>query len=92
MYTQRLDMVKTTIVGQKYNLPVISPVDDKGVFTDEAGQFEGMFYDKANKEITDLLKENGALLHLEFITHSYPHDWRTKNQLFLERHHNGLHL
>ncbi|MGW7797650.1 isoleucine--tRNA ligase [Staphylococcus xylosus] len=66
------------IVGQKYNLPVISPVDDKGVFTDEAGQFEGMFYDKANKEITDLLKENGALLNLEFITHSYPHDWRTK--------------
>ncbi|MGW7941281.1 isoleucine--tRNA ligase [Staphylococcus xylosus] len=66
------------IVGQKYNLPVISPVDDKGVFTDEAGQFEGMFYDKANKEITDLLKKNGALLHLEFITHSYPHDWRTK--------------
>ncbi|MGW7943725.1 isoleucine--tRNA ligase [Staphylococcus xylosus] len=66
------------IVGQKYNLPVISPVDDKGVFTDEAVQFEGMFYDKANKEITDLLKENGALLHLEFITHSYPHDWRTK--------------
>ncbi|WP_426703827.1 isoleucine--tRNA ligase [Staphylococcus shinii] len=66
------------IVGQKYNLPVISPVDDKGVFTDEASQFEGMFYDKANKEITDLLKENGALLHLEFITHSYPHDWRTK--------------
>ncbi|WP_436965649.1 isoleucine--tRNA ligase [Staphylococcus shinii] len=66
------------IVGQKYNLPVISPVDDKGVFTDEAGQFEGMFYDKANKEITDLLKENGALLHLKFITHSYPHDWRTK--------------
>ena len=66
------------VVGQKYNLPVISPVDDKGVFTEEAGQFEGMFYDKANKEITDLLKENGSLLKLEFITHSYPHDWRTK--------------
>ena len=62
------------VVGQKYNLPVISPVDDKGVFTEEAGQFEGMFYDKANKEITDLLKENGSLLKLEFITHSYPHD------------------
>ncbi|MCG7338708.1 isoleucine--tRNA ligase [Staphylococcus sp. ACRSN] len=66
------------IVGQKYNLPVISPVDDKGVFTEEAGQFEGLFYDKANKEITDLLSEKGALLKLEFITHSYPHDWRTK--------------
>ncbi|WP_436884740.1 isoleucine--tRNA ligase [Staphylococcus gallinarum] len=66
------------IVGQKYNLPVISPVDDKGVFTEEAGQFAGLFYDKANKEITDLLTEKGALLKLEFITHSYPHDWRTK--------------
>ncbi len=66
------------IVGQKYGLEVISPVDDKGVFTEEAGQFAGMFYDKANKEITTLLTEKGALLKLNFITHSYPHDWRTK--------------
>ncbi|RYD11678.1 isoleucine--tRNA ligase [Staphylococcus equorum] len=66
------------VVGQKYKLPVISPVDDKGVFTEEAGQFEGMFYDKANKAITDVLKEKDALLNLEFITHSYPYDWRTK--------------
>ncbi|WP_369040825.1 isoleucine--tRNA ligase [Staphylococcus chromogenes] len=66
------------IVGQKYGLEVISPVDDKGVFTEEAGQFAGMFYDKANKEITELLTEKGALLKLNFITHSYPHDWRTK--------------
>ncbi|KOR13904.1 isoleucine--tRNA ligase [Staphylococcus carnosus] len=66
------------IVGQKYNLPVISPLNDKGVFTEEGGQFEGMFYDKANKAVTDLLKENGSLLKLKFITHSYPHDWRTK--------------
>jgi isoleucyl-tRNA synthetase len=66
------------IVSQKYDLPVISPVDDKGVFTEEAGEFAGQFYDKANKPITDLLTEKGALLKLDFITHSYPHDWRTK--------------
>ena len=66
------------IVGQKYDLPVISPLNDKGVFTEEGGQFEGMFYDKANKAITDLLTEKDALLKLDFITHSYPHDWRTK--------------
>lgn len=66
------------IVGQKYELPVISPIDDKGVFTEEGGQFEGMFYDKANKAVTDLLTEKGSLLKLDFITHSYPHDWRTK--------------
>ncbi|UOE96484.1 isoleucine--tRNA ligase [Alkalihalobacillus sp. LMS39] len=66
------------IVGQKYGLDVLCPVDDKGVFTDEAPGFEGLFYDTANKPITEKLEEAGALLKLSFITHSYPHDWRTK--------------
>ena len=46
--------------------------------TNEAPGFEGLFYDKANKPITEKLEEVGALLNLTFITHSYPHDWRTK--------------
>lgn len=66
------------IVGQKYGLDVLCPVDDKGVFTEEAPGFEGLFYDTANKPITEKLEEAGALLKLSFITHSYPHDWRTK--------------
>lgn len=66
------------IAGNRYKLPVVSPVDSKGVFTDEAPGFEGIFYDKANPMITDLLQEKGALLKLDFFTHSYPHDWRTK--------------
>lgn len=66
------------IVAQKYDLPVISPIDNRGYFTDEIPEFEGLFYDDANIKSTDLLKENNALLHLEFHTHSYPHDWRTK--------------
>lgn len=45
------------IVGQKYGLEVISPLDDKGVFTAEGGPFEGMFYDKANQAVTELLTE-----------------------------------
>ncbi|MCT8139754.1 isoleucine--tRNA ligase [Anaerobacillus sp. CMMVII] len=66
------------IVGQKYNLDVLCPVDDRGCFTNEAPGFEGLFYDEANKPITEKLKEAGALLKLSFMTHSYPHDWRTK--------------
>ena len=66
------------IVCQKYDLPVLSPVDGKGLFTDEAPGLEGQFYDKANKTITEWLEENNALLKLDFFTHSYPHDWRTK--------------
>ncbi|GCF93958.1 isoleucine--tRNA ligase [Enterococcus florum] len=64
--------------GKKYGLKVLSPVDDRGVFTAEAPGFEGVFYDKANPMITELLEEKGALLKLDFFTHSYPHDWRTK--------------
>ncbi len=65
-------------VAKKYGLPVLSPVDSRGVFTEEAPGFEGIFYDKANPMVTDLLKEKGALLNLDFYVHSYPHDWRTK--------------
>lgn len=66
------------IVSQEYDLGVLSPVDDKGVFTDEAGKYEGLFYDKANKVITEDLDANGSLIKMHFITHSYPHDWRSK--------------
>lgn len=66
------------IVGKKYDLDVLCPVDDKGYMTSEAPGFEGLFYDQANKPITQKLEEVGALLKLNFITHSYPHDWRTK--------------
>ncbi|GGN49378.1 isoleucine--tRNA ligase 1 [Oceanobacillus indicireducens] len=65
-------------VAQSYGLDALSPIDDRGVFTADAPGFEGMFYDKANKAITEKLEEVGALLKLTFITHSYPHDWRTK--------------
>lgn len=65
-------------VGKQYGLSVLSPVNDKGYFTEEAPGFEGLFYDSANKDITQKLEEVGALLKLDFITHSYPHDWRTK--------------
>ncbi|MBM7710583.1 isoleucine--tRNA ligase [Enterococcus xiangfangensis] len=63
---------------KKYRNDIISPVDDRGVMTDEAPGFEGVFYDKVNPMVTKLLEEKGALLKLTFFTHSYPHDWRTK--------------
>ncbi|SJZ61882.1 Isoleucyl-tRNA synthetase [Pilibacter termitis] len=65
-------------VGKKYGLAILSPVDSRGVYTDEAPLFTGMFYDKANPMITEMLEKSGALLKLDFFTHSYPHDWRTK--------------
>ncbi|MFC4076514.1 isoleucine--tRNA ligase [Salinithrix halophila] len=65
-------------LGKKYDLGVLCPVDEKGVLTKEAPGFEGIFYDDANKIITQKLEDEGNLLKLTFITHQYPHDWRTK--------------
>ena len=70
------------IVGQgKYKLGVLSPVDNQGNLTKEAGQFAGQFVFDANKNIIAHLAETGALLKQENITHSYPHDWRSKKPI-----------
>lgn len=67
------------IVGQRYGLPILSPVDDKGNFTAEAGQFAGLNVLKdANEAIILALTEKGALLKEEAYQHKYPYDWRTK--------------
>ncbi|MGL5041659.1 MAG: isoleucine--tRNA ligase [Culicoidibacterales bacterium] len=68
-------------IGKKYNLEVLCPVDGRGIMTAEALQYEGLFYEKANKVIVEDLEKVDALLKLEFITHSYPHDWRTKKPI-----------
>lgn len=66
------------IVGLKYNLDILVPVDDRGFFTSEANELEGLYYEKGNPVIIEKLKEMGNLLHVNYFVHSYPHDWRTK--------------
>ncbi|MBD2025148.1 isoleucine--tRNA ligase [Leptolyngbya sp. FACHB-711] len=67
------------IVGQRYGLPVLSPVDDVGNFTAEAGQFQGLNVLKdANEAIIQALSDAHALLKEETYAHRYPYDWRTK--------------
>ena len=65
-------------ISKQYGLDILSPLDNSGCYTDEAPGFEGVFYNDANKLVTEKLKEVDALESLGFISHSYPHDWRTK--------------
>ena len=66
-------------VGRQYQLDILSPVDDRGYMTEEAGKaFAGLFYEEANDKIVEALDEKGVLLKAEKFSHSYPHDWRTK--------------
>lgn len=69
------------IIGKEYNLEMINGIDDQGVLNELSGPFNGLFFEDANKAVTVKLDELGVLLKLKFITHSYPHDWRTKKPI-----------
>ncbi|MBN3922538.1 isoleucine--tRNA ligase [Nostoc sp. NMS4] len=67
------------IVGQRYGLPILAPVDDNGNFTEEAGQFAGLnVLGDGNQAVIDALAAAGSLLKEEAYPHKYPYDWRTK--------------
>ncbi len=69
------------IVCQKYDIPIIVPVDGKGIATADAGKYAGMYYEKTTPIILDDLRAGNALLAMEDIVHSYPHCWRCKNPI-----------
>ena len=69
-------------VCQHYKeIPMVVPVDSKGVLTEEAGEFAGLTTDKANKAIAIKLDETGHLFALQKIIHQYPHCWRCKSPI-----------
>ena len=68
-------------VGQKYGLPVLTPVDERGRFTDEAGAYAGRNVFESNDDIVAELRKNDALIKAEKVGHSYPHCWRCKKPL-----------
>ncbi|WP_324667656.1 isoleucine--tRNA ligase [Geochorda subterranea] len=65
-------------VGLRYQLPVVTPVDDQGRFTAEGGPYAGMPVDEANPVIVAHLEARGRLLASGSIQHQYPHCWRCK--------------
>ncbi|MDR1038577.1 MAG: isoleucine--tRNA ligase [Deltaproteobacteria bacterium] len=65
--------------GVAHGLEVFSPLDDEGRFTSEVPELEGMKVLDANPRVLDMLREKGALLLSEAITHQYPHCWRCKS-------------
>jgi isoleucyl-tRNA synthetase len=66
--------------GLKYGLELLSPVNDAGQFTVEAGErFKGLsVLGDGNQAVIEALTETGALLKVENYNHKYPYDWRTK--------------
>ena len=69
------------LAGKKYGIEMYVAVDEKGMQTEKAGIFAGMHYKKSNDAIIEHLNEQGNLIKLEEINHSYPHCWRCKNPI-----------
>ena len=71
------------IAGVENGLPILSPVDEHGRFTEEVGVpiWAGKYVFDANKEVIEHLRERGALLSEQIYKHSYPHCWRSKTPI-----------
>ncbi|HEY3661419.1 MAG TPA: isoleucine--tRNA ligase, partial [Candidatus Udaeobacter sp.] len=71
------------VLGMQRKLPILSPVDDHGRFTDEAGlpNLTGKYVFDANPDVVELLRDRGMLLGEEKFHHSYPYCWRSKTPI-----------
>ncbi|HET7435400.1 MAG TPA: isoleucine--tRNA ligase [Thermoanaerobaculia bacterium] len=67
--------------GRRYGLDIYTPVNHRGEYTNDVPRWAGLHVFKANPQIVELLRETGALVLGEQITHSYPHCWRCKNPI-----------
>jgi isoleucyl-tRNA synthetase len=65
--------------GQKYNLEIAAPIDDRGVYLEGLPEYKGKDVFTANPIIVKLLAERGALLGHHQYKHTYPHCWRCHN-------------
>nr|VFJ48956.1 MAG: Isoleucyl-tRNA synthetase [Candidatus Kentron sp. FW] len=66
------------VVGNRYGLPVDNPVGPDGRFLPGTPFLEGVNVWDANPSIVSALEQNGYLMHVETVGHSYPHCWRHK--------------
>jgi isoleucyl-tRNA synthetase len=65
------------VIGQRYGLDVLCPVDEKGCYTDAFPQLQGTFVFDANPMVIELLQQRGLLLAQGKVQHEYPHSWRS---------------
>ena len=67
--------------GLRYNLPLTCDVDAQGKLRNGLPEYDGLFVQKANTPIKQLLRDHGALIGSHDLVHSYPHCWRCHHPL-----------
>ncbi|MEM3010272.1 MAG: isoleucine--tRNA ligase [Candidatus Bathyarchaeia archaeon] len=69
------------LAAQRRNLPVYVPFDDECNFTEEAGEFAGLFARDADSKVVERLREKGLLVSVKMVSHEYPTCWRSHHKL-----------
>ena len=68
-------------VCEASGIELVCPVDDRGRYTEEVPDWQGVLVFDANKEIIKVLRERGILVRHVTYEHNYPHCWRTREPL-----------
>jgi len=68
-------------LGEKQKLPVVELMDENGIYTDQAGDWSGYYFKKANKKVLEVLRKSGKSFSTFEVTHSYPFCYRCDTAL-----------
>lgn len=69
------------IACSKAGIPIVNPVDDDGMFTDEVSDYSGQRVKDADKDIIVDLKKKDRVFKQDTIQHSYPYCYRSDTPL-----------
>ncbi len=67
--------------GQRYGLALTCNVDAGGKLRNGLPEYDGLFIEKANGPIKQLLRDRDALMGAHDLVHQYPHCWRCHKPL-----------
>lgn len=76
------------VMGQEFGLPAFSPVDNKGLYTEELAKslHELVGLDarvQGAARVCEMLKDKNMLVHSMDIEHNVPFDWRSKRPVMV---------
>lgn len=69
------------IACSKAGVPIVNPVDDDGMFTEEVSDYSGQRVKDADKDIIADLKKKERVFRQDTIQHSYPYCYRSDTPL-----------
>lgn len=68
-------------IAARLGLPIFVPIDDKVMFNDEAGIFQGLFVRDADEKVINEMSKVNSNIKIDSISHQYPTCWRSHHKI-----------